>query len=100
MRAGSDSGRTEVEVKLFGAMRDLAGRSELRLTIPRTATVAVLLSVMERQSPKLMERLKPGIYRGYISILVDGRRIRSESDLETPLADGSVVSFLPPIAGG
>ena len=100
MRADFDSNKTNVEVKLFGAMRDLAGRPDLRLTFPHPVTIKELLQKLQTQSPRLMERLNPAIRQGYISVLVNGRRLRSESDFETVLADESIVSFLPPIAGG
>ncbi len=95
-----DPGKTDVDVKLFGAMRDLVGRAELRLALPSGATLAALISRLEQQHPALMERLLPGIQDGYIAIVVDGRHVTTLAGLETPLSDGCTISFLPPFAGG
>ncbi|MFC2082588.1 ubiquitin-like small modifier protein 1 [Candidatus Bipolaricaulota bacterium] len=90
----------EVEVKLFGAMRDLAGRAEIRCAFSSDATVADLLDKLTTHYPELMKRLLPGIQQGYISVLADGLTISTAAGFETGLNDGSVVCFLPPIAGG
>jgi len=74
-----------VRVLFFGALRDLAGRSEDILTLDS----GTLRSVFERYPP-----LAP-----YAKSIVLARN-QAFAAPETPIADGDEIAFLPPVSGG
>ena len=89
-----------VTVKLFGGLRELVGESSISISLPLEATVADLLAKLRCDFPKLYEKLQPGLTKGYLNALVDGRNARSLDGFDTPLSSGSTIAFLPPVGGG
>ena len=94
------NGAITVTVKLFGGLRLLVGQPSISVSLPENATVADLLAVLGHEFPELHEKLQPGLTKGYLNTLIDGRNARSLSGFDTPLAGGSTIAFLPPIGGG
>ncbi|MFX1565557.1 MAG: MoaD/ThiS family protein [Promethearchaeota archaeon] len=41
-----------------------------------------------------------GSLKSYFHVLVNGRHVRLQQGLQTPLTDGDVVAIFPPIGGG
>jgi molybdopterin converting factor subunit 1 len=79
-----------VKVLYFGQAKDAAGRGEEDFSLPSSSSVTTLLS----RSTKAHQRL-----RG----MSDSMRIAVNEELageDDRLADGDVVAFLPPVAGG
>jgi molybdopterin converting factor small subunit len=77
-----------IRVRLFAALRELAGAKELEL---EAATVGELLSrLSERLGPRFDEIMVTG------SVVVDGERA-GPAHL---LAPGAEVAVLPPVSGG
>ena len=93
-----DDGR--VTIRVFGGLRELTGRAPLEVPAREAATVAALLSLLDRDQPRLAEALHSGIRDGYLNILVNGRNVRFLSQDATALSAGDTVAFLPPIGGG
>jgi MoaD family protein len=93
-----DDGR--VTIRVFGGLRELTGRAPLEVPAREASTVTALLSLLDRDQPKLAEALHSGIRDGYLNILVNGRNVRFLSEGVTPLSSGDTVAFLPPIGGG
>ena len=89
-----------VTVKLFGGLRELVGESSISISLPLVATVADLLAKLSHVFPELYEKLQPGLTKGYLNALVDGRNVRSLDGFDTSLSSGSTIAFLPPIGGG
>jgi MoaD family protein len=89
-----------VTVRVFGGLRELAGRSPLEVQVCKAPTVTALLSFLDCEHPKLAAALHDGIRDGYLNILVNGRNVRFLLEDSTPLAAGDTVAFLPPIGGG
>lgn len=89
-----------VTVKLFGGLRELVGEPSISISLPPEATVADLLAKLSHDFPELYEKLQPGLTKGYLNALVDGRNVRSLDGFNTPLSSGSTIAFLPPIGGG
>jgi MoaD family protein len=87
-------------VKVFGGLRERAGRSALRLPFSRGLTVRGVLKELESRLPDLYGPLQEGLDDGYLQILVNGRNIRFLAGYETELAPNDSVAFLPPIGGG
>lgn len=89
-----------VTVKLFGRLRELVGDSAIRIALSPPATVTDLLTKIHHQYPQLHEKLWPGLAKGYLHVLVDGRNAHSLDGFNTGLSDGSTIAFLPPVGGG
>jgi MoaD family protein len=89
-----------VTIRVFGGLRELTGRAPLAVPVRQASTVAALLSLLDRDQPKLAEALHSGIRDGYLNILVNGRNVRFLSEGVTPLSAGDTVAFLPPVGGG
>ncbi len=78
-RVGERGLELDFEGNVKGLLDALAGRYGDRFT--------TTLYVRGRLSP-------------YVNVYVDGRDIRYTGGLETPVANGSTVEFIPAIAGG
>jgi molybdopterin converting factor subunit 1 len=80
-----------IVVLYFAAVRDLVGRPQERLELPREiAHVADLVRHLERVHPELAGRL--------VSVRVAvNEEFRGE---QHELAEGDVVALIPPVAGG
>jgi MoaD family protein len=79
---------TLVRVRLFAALRDLAGQS---LVEAEGATVAEVVNALSARYGERFERVaRAG------SAVVDGER----AEPSTPLAGGQEVALLPPMSGG
>jgi molybdopterin synthase sulfur carrier subunit len=96
----SGENRVNITVRLFGGMRDFAGTSTVNISLDPRAVVSELLAELYRRYPALQKRLKPGLTKGYINLVVNGRNVRFLNGLDTLLSDGDRVAFLPPIGGG
>jgi len=90
-----------VTVKAFADVRKLLGR-ELVISIPEGETVRYLLQILGNTYAGFLPRIleHDGQLRRYVSILENGRNIRSLNDLDTRLAEGDVIAIFPPLAGG
>jgi sulfur-carrier protein len=101
--AGSgEGGSGAVVVRLPGPLRDLAdGRRELSVS-PAPATVDALLDALSIDNPVLVRRIRDetGTVRPFVNVYVGDDDIRHGAGLATPLTAGTVVHFLPSVAGG
>jgi len=77
-----------VTVLLFADLRRQAGSNRLQLELPDAATV-------RSAAGRIEERLGDGRLRGAMCAVNE-----RYADPATPLADGDVVAFLPPVSGG
>ncbi len=75
-------------VRLFAALKELAGAGEVELEASSVG------EVLDRLSERLGPRFDRIMERG--SVMVDGRRVGREE----PLAPVSDVALLPPVSGG
>ena len=79
---------TVVKVRLFAALRELAGASEVE------AEAETVGEVIEVLSARYGERFSRIVEVG--SAVVEGERVSRE----TAMADGQEVALLPPVSGG
>lgn len=79
---------TTVNVRLFAALRELAGTSRVE------ASGSTVGEVVEGLAARFGERFE-GIARAG-SVVVDGERASGEH----PLTDGDELALLPPVSGG
>lgn len=81
---------SEVEIRLFASLRDLAGTETIRVSLERDATAGDLLTRAGLLYPDLAPALRS------VVVAVD-RRIVSLSE---PVGSLSEIAFLPPVSGG
>lgn len=90
-----------VMLHLPGVLRGYcAGRAHVSL---EAADVRALLVVIERELPLLYPNLcdETGAVRRHLNVFVNADNTRDLAQgLDTPLAQGDVVTFLPAVSGG
>ncbi len=79
-----------VTVRLFARLRDIAGATELERELPVGATARTLWDALTTEHAALSP------YRDSVSTAVN----EEYAKMDTPLADGDDVAFLPPVSGG
>jgi molybdopterin synthase sulfur carrier subunit len=91
-----------VIVRLPAALRTSGQPGMVDLAIPSAATVALVLTEIEKRIPGSTTRIvdDAGKLRGYVNLYVNGDDIRHGSGLDTPVADSDEVLILPAISGG
>ena len=90
-----------VTVKAFAELRELLG-PEIVLSVAEGQTVRDLLQILsQRHAAFLPKILEPdGQIKPYVSILENGRNIKSLADLDTRLKEADIIAIFPPLAGG
>jgi molybdopterin converting factor subunit 1 len=79
-----------VSVKLFGSLRERAGRAELQLELAAGATPETAWQALVAAAPSLAWR------RPSLAVAVN----RVYAGFEAELAEGDEVVFIPPVSGG
>ncbi len=89
-----------VEVRVPAPLRPHTGGS--KVVHGEGANVGEVLADLQRRFPGLHDGLldASGQIRQFVNIYVNDDDIRYLGRLETPVADGDVVSILPSVAGG
>lgn len=90
-----------IEIRYFGQIRRFAGVNTQRVGVETGATVAALLRrVVDGRSAELAAAMFKdagcAVVRGSLMVLVN----EQPAEPDTTLADGDVVSLIPPIGGG
>ncbi len=89
-----------VDVRLPTVLRPQAGgRAEVSVD---ASTVGELIAGLVQQFPGLEGQLvdASGTLRRFVNVYVNDDDVRYLDQLDTPVADGDVVSILPAVAGG
>jgi molybdopterin converting factor subunit 1 len=79
-----------VKVRLFASLRETAGRSELALELPASATAEEAWRRLAGDFPALAPR------RASVAVSVN----RQYARFDTALQDGDELVFIPPVSGG
>ena len=92
----------EVEIKLFGPMREAVGEKTLVRTLPEGATVGDLIDDLVDEYPTLEGRFldEDGDIDSGVNVTVNGTNVRQRDGPATELADGDLLRTAPPVAGG
>jgi sulfur-carrier protein len=91
---------SNVTVHVFGQLREYCGGAT---ELPVSArTVRSLLDQLEQGQPLLYRNLcdETGKVRRHLNVFVNTENVRDLDGLETTLAAGDVVTFLPAVSGG
>jgi molybdopterin synthase sulfur carrier subunit len=89
-----------ITIHVFGQLREYcAGASELLVS---ARTVRAVLEQLERDEPLLYRNLcdETGSVRRHLNVFVNTENARDLNGVDTTLADGDVVTFLPAVSGG
>ncbi len=80
----------QVKVRLFAALRDQVGTSELELEVERNGSCSEILATLEKE----YEHVGPILQRSLVAVngFYAGRN--------TGLSSGDEVAILPPVSGG
>jgi len=92
-----------VRVAIMGELVSLVGEREMRLALPRGATVGDLLERMaETYGEGFRSRVfsAPGRLHHTMLIFVDGEDSKQLGELAAPLGSGEVEVFMLPMIGG
>lgn len=80
----------KARIKLFAALREMAGESEVELDLPETATVAHVVRELDRRYAGMMKSGVP------IMIAVNAEYVSEDH----PIREGDEIAFIPPVSGG
>jgi len=89
-----------VTIRVPSALRETCGGcSELAL---EASSVRAVLALLERQHPALHRGVcdETGALRRHVGLFVNSAHVRDLQGLDTPLAPGDTVTFLPAVSGG
>ena len=89
-----------ISIHVFGQLREYcAGAAELSLS---ARTVRAVLEQLERNEPLLYRNLcdETGKVRRHLNVFVNNENARDLDGVDTTLAAGDVVTFLPAVSGG
>ena len=88
-----------IQVSIPTPMRQhTEGKAEVQAT---GATVQAVLDDLGRQFPGLTERMfDKGVLKRFVNIYLNDEDIRFLQGIDTAVADGTVISVVPAVAGG
>jgi len=98
----------KVVVKAYLFLQETLGNEEITLELPENTSVRGLLQILERNYGMPQKLYYAGGYLTLLeedrliglNVLINGRSIKQLDDINTLLANGSIVSLFPPAAGG
>ncbi len=92
----------KVEVHVFFPFRAEIGDGPVVLDLPPGSDVARAVTALVERYPQLRERIfdPRGRIHRHVSALVNGTSVQFKSGFGSPLADGDVLTLLPPVGGG
>ena len=89
-----------ITIHIFGQLREYcAGATELFVS---ARTVRTVIEQLERDQPVLYRNLcdETGKVRRHLNVFVNTENVRDLNGVDTTLAAGDVVTFLPAVSGG
>jgi molybdopterin synthase sulfur carrier subunit len=93
----------KVTVRFFTSLREITGKKEDLLELPRSLSVdAVLRQLSKRYGKEFDDYMfdEIGDVRGHLQVLINGRSVSTMQGLKTQLNDADQVAILPPVGGG
>lgn len=92
--------KPKVTVRMFTSLRALTGIRETQLEAEVVQEVIDILSNQFGDKFRKMVLEPDGSLKSYFHVLVNGRHVRLQQGLQTPLSEGDIVAIFPPIGGG
>ncbi|WP_115864046.1 ubiquitin-like small modifier protein 1 [Halorussus litoreus] len=88
----------ELELRFFANFREAVGQKTLEREYPEGTAVGEVLGDLAEEFD--MNLFEDGELRQQLSIMKNGKDVVHLDGVDTPLADGDVLSVFPPVAGG
>ena len=85
---------------MFGGFRQLREPPVEERSVPAESTIEGLWAGLALEAPEFVEKLREGVAKGYLQVLLNGRNIVFLNGPGTRLSDGDTVAVLPPLGGG
>jgi len=98
--SGGSNEPIRVKLKVFGGLRKLREAPVEERSLPAGSTIEELWSRLALEAPEFVGKLRDGVARGYLFVLLNGRNVVFLDGARTRLSDGDTVAVLPPIGGG
>lgn len=91
-----------VTARFFGQFKQISNEREIEYKIEKGISIHEFLIQVIKQFPKMKELLFDENYQlhNWVSILKNGRNIKTLEGIDTTLADGDIIAIFPPVAGG
>jgi len=93
----------KVTVRFFTTLREITGKKEELLELPKPITVDAFLRQLSKKYGKEFDDYmfdEIGDVRGHLQVLINGRSVSTMQGLKTQLKDADQVAILPPVGGG
>jgi molybdopterin synthase sulfur carrier subunit len=93
----------KVAVRFFTTLREITGKKEELLELPKPISVDALLRELSKKYGKDFDDYvfdELGDVRGHLQVLINGTSVSTMQDLKTQLKDADQVAILPPVGGG
>ena len=89
-------------LKFIGALRQISGKTQLTVNFQEGMSLKDLITKISQEMPLLQKTLSDQLNdsRSNALILINGREISVLNGLETKLADGDEIVFIPVVHGG
>lgn len=81
----------QITVKTFAQTRELAGETDVAVTLDEGATIATLISILRARSPGWDLALTPSVLSA---------RNQQLCSKDTPIEDSDEIGLFPPVTGG
>ena len=88
--------------RFFGEFKQISNEREIEYEIEKGISINEFLNQVIKQFPKMKELLydENDQLHNWVSILINGRNIKTLEVIDTTLADGDILAIFPPVAGG
>jgi sulfur-carrier protein len=93
----------KVTVRFFTTLREITGKREDQIELPRPTSLNSLLKQLGKKYGKEYDDYvfdELGDVRGHLQVLINGQSVTALRGLRTTLKDGDQVAILPPVGGG
>lgn len=95
---------TEVTVKLFAILREIAGTNVVELTLPERSTVSDVIDLLDKKYGRAFSEYvfdeEGKVRESHLIFLLNGVSITTLNGFVTVLNDRDSLAILPPVGGG